>query len=458
MLSNITEDLDILGIINETFTASDIPMFWCDESSFVIVNNSFLKITEYTKEELLKKSFNSIASKLTKQLLLEEIFASKERSYKIITWAIETCAQKTVSLELRLTQFFVEGNKFYYGVVRNLSSPQPQTPIFIENEMRLQLALEASGQGLWDWNPTTNETFYSKEYYAILGFENNAFEASYETWLENLHPDDEDTAVAVWEDFITTGKQLYSSEFRLRKKDGSYLWVCSQGKVITKDKKGVPIRVIGIVKNIHAKKTAELNALAQTQKLIDYAFFNSHQLRAPLSSILGLTEILKHEYSTEIIESLEQVSKELDERIHEINQILVGDSFNYKKLQNNPLKKISLVDNDKILHVVYKKTIERYGNNIEITAYERAKQILELLNTKTLNTDLILLDIDSTFDVWDFLDAFTKTKSKIPIYLMAKNIALTATIKATNYECIKGILLKPIDKKAFENLIKQSSN
>lgn len=458
MLSNITENFDVLGVINETFTRSGIPMFWCTESNFIIVNDSFIKLTGYTKIELQEKSFNNITSTQTKQLLLEEIFTSKKREFKIITWALDTKEDKKVSLELRLTQFFIDRKRYYYGVVRNLSSKLPQTPIFIENEERLQLALQASEQGLWDWNTAADETFYSKEYYEMLGFENNAFVANYESWAERLHPDDIDTALAVWEDFINTNKDFYTSEFRMRKKDGSYLWVCSQGKVIYKDKNSIPIRVIGIIKNINTKKIAELNTLVQTQKLIDYAFFNSHQLRAPLSSILGLTELLKHEYSAEIVSSLEKVSKQLDEKVHEINKILIGDSFNYKKLQNSAIKKISLVDNDKILHVVYKKTIERYGNNIEITAYERAKQILELLNNKTLNTDLILLDIDSAFNVWDFLDEFTKTESPIPIYLLAKNIAFADTIKATNYNCIKGILLKPVDKQAFENLIKQSSN
>lgn len=458
MLTNIAENDLRLQIITETFEYSDIPMFWCTDSSFAIVNTSFLTLTKYTKEELLQKGFNDVSKKQASQLSLQEMFSTTKRDFKILTWVLETANGDSISLELRITQFFIDTQQYYYGVVRNLSSKQPQTPVFKEDAERLEIALQASEQGLWDWNVIANETFYSKEYYALLGYENEGFAANYGSWVSMLHPDDIDSATTHWESFIANSENDYTDEFRLQKKDESYIWVCSQGRVIDRDKKGVPLRIIGIIKNIDVKKLNELKIHTQTQKLIDYTFFNSHRLRAPLSSILGLTELLKLEYSPEIVESLSTVSHQLDDMVHEINQILVGDSFNYKQLQNTPIKKISLIDNDKVLHIVYKKTIERYTENVEITAYERAKQVLELLDNKTLNTDLILLDIDSAFDIWGFLEAFNKTESVIPIYLLAKNIAITDTVKATNFDCVKGILLKPLDRQAFANFINQVNN
>lgn len=458
MLSNISEENSRLNIINETFNHSAIPMFWCSSKSFIIFNKAFLSLTEYTDKELLSKHFNELSNDQIAQLKLEELFFTNEREFKITTWVIANASGKTISLELRITQLIVNGEYYYYGVVRNLSSLTPQVPVFIEDKKRLEIALKASKQGLWDWNVGANETFYDKEYYSLLGYDVNDFSPNYEIWLDMLHPDDVDRAVTIWEDFVSSGKNEYQDEFRLKKKDGSYIWVTSKGLTIDKNKENKPVRVIGVVQNINDKKLDELKIQVQTQKLIDYTFFNSHRLRAPLSTIMGLAELLKHEYSTEIVENLEQVSHQLDNVIHEINQILVGENLNYKNYQNNPIKKISLIDNDKLLHVVYKKTIERYTNNIEITAYERAKQVLELLENKTLNTDLILLDIDSAFDIWGFLDEFDKTEVQTSIYILAKNIAITDTIKVAHYNCVKGILLKPLDRKTFTTLIAQMSN
>ncbi len=458
MLTNITDNVSQFQIIDETFKHSGIPMFWCDSSSFIIANTSFLTLTGFTEEELFKRHFNDLSQEQSSQLLLEEIFPSLKRDFKIITWVLETAAGKSISLELRITQFLIGEKIYYYGVVRNLSAKLPQVPVFTEESERLKIALRASKQGLWDWNAIADETLYDDEYYELLGYTPTDFEPNYTVWVEMLHPEDIDKAVIIWEDFVKNNKEEYSDEFRLKKKDGSYIWVTTKGKVINRDKEDKPIRIIGVVQDINTRKENEIKIQAQTQKLVDYAFFNSHRLRAPLSSIMGLAELLKHEYSQEIVENLDNVSHQLDDVIHEINKILVGDSFDYKQLQNTSIKKISLVDNDKLLHVVYKKTIERYTENIEITAYDRAKQILELLSNKMLNTDLILLDVDSDFDVWDFLTEFSKLKTETPIYLLAKNIALVDTIKATKFNSVKGILLKPLNKQALMNLIQQSNN
>lgn len=460
MLSNIIGEKDCFEIMNETFEHSLIPLFWCDDNSFTIVNHSFIKLTGYTQNELLSKTFDDITLEANAHDSLNKIFPFNKRETKVFTWVIQKEDATPISVELRLTQFYIDHTKrYYFGMVRRfLEEVEPESNVFIEEHKRLQIALEASKQGLWEWNVPENETKYSKEYYEMLGYNNQAFVANYEVWLDMLHPYDIDTAVARWEDFENSDKETYRDEFRLKRKDGEYLWVCSEGKKIDNDKQGKPIRIVGIVRDINDRKLDEQKIQTQTQRLIDYAFFNSHRLRAPLSSILGLTNLLKHEYSPEIVKSLEKVSTQLDDVVHELNQILVGDTEEFKISYHAPVKKISLIDKDKIMHVAYKKSIERYSEDVEINSFDRAKQVLELVNNKTLSTDLVLLDIDSAFDIWGFLDEYDKTYTQTPIYLLAKNIPFNYTIKASQYNCVKGILLKPLDRKAIEGFMQQLSN
>ncbi len=456
-----TEDTEHrYAIIDETFEHSEIPLFWCDDERFIMLNNSFCLLTGYSKQQLLEKKFDDLSSVTIPQLSVKEIFSnSKKREYHIFTWLINSANEKTISVELRLTRFFLNNSKpYYFGLIRNLSKRNSKEELFNENLQRLNLAMQVSKQGMWEWNTVVDETFYSDEYYALLGYEYGAFTPSLENWQADLHPDDSDVAITIWDDFVTSKNDRYSDEFRLKTKNGNYIWVHSEGMVIDRDSEGNVLRVVGIVADINDKKLNELKIQEQTQKLVDYTFFNSHRLRAPLSSILGLAEILKHEYSPEIVNSLDKVSKQLDEVVHEINQILIGDTSNYKLNADSPIKKVSLVGDDKIFHIVYKKTFERYASDVETTSHQMVTKLLEMLRDKVLDTDLIILDITTGINVWDFLNEVTALPNKKPVYLLTKNINMEYAIKASQYDCVKGILLKPMDKQAILDFIYQINN
>lgn len=460
MLTTIEETGHRYEIIDQTFEHSEIPLFWCDRERIIMLNRAFCTLTGFSKEQLLTKNFDDLSSKTSHQLSIKEIFSnSSNREYHIFTWLIKNAEGKTTSVELRLTRFYLgNNNPYYFGLIRNLSKKNDKEELFSEHLHRLNLAMQVSKQGMWEWNTISDETFYSAEYYSILGYDDNAFVPNRENWVDDLHPDDVDIVITIWDDFVSSKKDRYSDEFRLKTKEGSYIWVHSEGMVIDRDADGNVIRVVGIVADINDKKLNELKVQEQTQKLVDYAFFNSHRLRAPLSSILGLAEILKHEYSPEIVASLDTVSKQLDEVVHEINQILVGDTSGYKLNAQSPIRKVSLVGDDKIFHVVYKKTFERYAHNVETTSHQLAAKVLEMMRGKMLDTDLIILDMNAGINVWEFLDEIKNLPNRKPVYLLTKDINMDDAIKASSYDCVKGVLLKPMGKQAILDFISQVNN
>lgn len=458
MLTTIDEQNHRYAIIDETFEHSEIPLFWCRDGKFIMLNHSFCTLTGFEKEDLLAKHFDELTDGELPQLSLADTFTpTTEREVKIFAWVLKHKNGTPISVELRLTRFYLNGAAYYFGLVRNLSKKGNTGELFAENLLRLGLAMQVSRQGMWEWNVAANETFYSEEYYSILGYENEAFVPTYKFWAESLHPDDMDTVLAIWDDFVQSDRTRYSDEFRLKQKNGDYIWVHSEGMVINRDAQGKTLRMVGIVADINEKKLNELRVQEQTQKLVDYAFFNSHRLRAPLSSILGLAELLKHEYSPEIVDSLDKVSKQLDEVVHEINQILVGDTSQYKLDTQSPIKKVSLVGGDKIFHVVYKKTFERYAH-VQTTSHEKAAFVLQLMKEKVLDTDLIILDMHTGINVWEFLEESAQLTNKKPVYLLTNNITMEEALRASQYECVKGILLKPMGKQAILDFISQANN
>lgn len=452
--SNIDKELRY-DIINQTLENSEIPLFWCEKGRFIMLNAAFCQLTGYTKEELLGLNFDDITAINGKQTPLNSLFTNnQEREAQVFIWVLKTKDERKVSTEIRLTRLYEHNIPYYFGIIRNLSDKETNVDLFEEEKESLRMALRFSSQGMWEWNINADETYYSPEYYEMLGYENDAFNPNYRNWAAMIHPEDVDKAVAIWDDFENSDNDTYHDEFRLKKKSGEYIWVSTEGRVMQRDETGKPLRIIGIVANIHNRKLAEIKIQEQTQKLVDYAFFNSHNLRAPLSTILGLVEVLKFEQTEEVINSLEIVSKQLDQVVHEINNILIGDSAELSaNTKFGPVKKISLVGEDKIFHIVYKKTFEKYATGIETTTHQKAVKVLELLQSKILETDLILIDLSNDADAWGLLTEFEKLENRIPIYLLTDSIKINDALMASKYKTVKGILLKPLSKQSLLNVI-----
>jgi PAS domain S-box-containing protein len=137
-----------------------------------------------------------------------------------------------------------------------------------ESDARWQFALEGAGDGIWDYNLKKNEIFLSRKWKELIGCEEDEVENSLEEWFVRVHPDDKEKCLKDLNDYITGKTDVYRSEHRMRRKDGSYIWALDRGKIIEWDKKGNPVRFIGTKSDITERKNAELELL-QNKETID---------------------------------------------------------------------------------------------------------------------------------------------------------------------------------------------
>ncbi len=136
-----------------------------------------------------------------------------------------------------------------------------------ESERELRLTLDATTEGIWKWNFQTDELVFSPRYYRMLGYEPYEFAATYENWLDLIHPDDREAALAVATEYLRTKPDIYENEFRLRTKDGDYRWIQATARVVERDENGEAIRMIGNHRDITERKRAEI-ALYENQQLL----------------------------------------------------------------------------------------------------------------------------------------------------------------------------------------------
>lgn len=221
-------------------------------------------------------------------------------------------------------------------LVKQRQSRELRTKLKI-SEQRWQFALEGNGDGVWDWNTKTREVFFSKQWKAMLGFNENEITNSLEEWDIRIHPDDRLHAHNDLEKYLHGKADIYYNEHRMQCKDGTYKWILSRGKIMEVDGEGKPLRIIGTHKDITKEKAYELKLkesnkeyqalneeyLAQNEELAENlektekilrelerakikaeesdrlksAFLAnmSHEIRTPMNAIIGFSELLGKE-------------------------------------------------------------------------------------------------------------------------------------------------------------------
>jgi diguanylate cyclase (GGDEF)-like protein/PAS domain S-box-containing protein len=94
-----------------------------------------------------------------------------------------------------------------------------------ESEARLGLALRASNQGLWDWDRDTGAIYFSPHWKMLIGYGEHDGPASFDDWLELIHPEDRAALSAAIDAYLRGDTSQLDIEHRIRHRSGTYRWV-----------------------------------------------------------------------------------------------------------------------------------------------------------------------------------------------------------------------------------------
>lgn len=123
---------------------------------------------------------------------------------------------------------------------------------------RLQIAFEATGDGLWDLDLVTGKLWISPQLRTLIGGEPTGLLAEQSQVRDRVHPDDL-AAVAAATDPMLAGKtRRFALDMRLWHLGGYWTWVTVRGTVLAHDGDGSPVRVVGTLKDINARKQLEI--------------------------------------------------------------------------------------------------------------------------------------------------------------------------------------------------------
>jgi PAS domain S-box-containing protein len=215
---------------------------------FLAVNPSFERMTGITAENVVGRT-------------VLEVFPDTE-----LHW-IKTYGKATLTGEPVFFENYYTAIKKHFEVTAFSPAPKQVACIFQDiterklieeslrkSEERLNLAMMVKNEGIWDWNLLSNDTVFDDRYYTMAGYAPNEFPQNFTGWGERVHPDDLPNANAALKAYLVGQSERYDSEFRFRHKDGSWIWIRGQGKIIDRDKNGTPLRMIGTHTDITKRK------------------------------------------------------------------------------------------------------------------------------------------------------------------------------------------------------------
>jgi len=117
--------------------------------------------------------------------------------------------------------------------------------------------MEATSDGIWEWDIASGGGYFSPAYYRMLGYEVGEFASTAESWLELIHPEDRKRALAANQECIDNKVDSFATEFRMRKKDGGWCWILGRGKAVKRDSSGKALLMIGTHADITNRKQLE---------------------------------------------------------------------------------------------------------------------------------------------------------------------------------------------------------
>nr|WP_173270563.1 hybrid sensor histidine kinase/response regulator [Thiosulfatimonas sediminis] len=205
-----------------------------------------------------------------------------------------------------------------------------------ESEKRFSYVMDATLEGIWDWNIESGSLRHNDRWFSILGRHDPHQQTTLQTFIEHIHPEDRDQVMQRVKACLQGEEEYYYSEHRMLKTDGSITWVLDRGKVVEHNEKGEPIRMVGSFAEINQRKETEQHlqeakrqAESANRAKSKFLANMSHEIRTPLNGILGLVEQL-------IDSDLRNEQRQQLKMVHESGELLLNilnDILDFSKIE-----------------------------------------------------------------------------------------------------------------------------
>jgi PAS domain S-box-containing protein len=319
------------------------------DGKFIRGNGKLNDILGYNEGELDQYTFSRITHPddlRTEMPLIEQLIAGRIPNYSIEKRYIHKDGH---NVWVRVTSSIVRTSRPYrISIIEDITKHKQAEEALRASEQRLARAQEIAHLGSWELDLVNDKLTWSDEVYRIFGLKPQVFKATYEAFLERVHPDDRAAVDSAYSGSVRDEKNSYEIEHRVTQKGtGEIRWVHEKCQHV-RDDSGKIIRSLGMVHDITERKQAEDQLKKATEELKrsnaeleQFAYAASHDLREPLRTISAFLRLFEKRYKGKIDEKADEyISFTIDSVTRMdalLNDLLEFSRLGSKTVRMNPV-------------------------------------------------------------------------------------------------------------------------
>ncbi len=154
-----------------------------------------------------------------------------------------------------------------FGISRDITELRKEALQNRLNQRRFEMAIEATSDGLWDWDLRSGKIYRSPQYYAVTGYVAAEDTHDLAFFKRLVHPDDLPTVLTTIEAHCAGSTPTLDYEFRLLTRNGDVKWMHTKGRATEFNADGSVARIVGILSDISEKRLAAATLREQQQRL-----------------------------------------------------------------------------------------------------------------------------------------------------------------------------------------------
>lgn len=240
------------------------------------VNQRLCTILGYSEEELLTRTFQSLTHP-------DDVGHNLERLEKLLdgTADVDVFEKRYIRkdgdivwAQVGLSVIRDEAGTPLYtlALVQDITERKRAAGALRASEERFHFAIEATNDGMWDWDMRTGVVYYSPQWVRLLGYLPDEVTPSPAFFFGLVHPEDVARVTEVLQAHVDGRIPVKEVEVRLRQKSGDYRWYRDRGKVVEREQDGRPLRMVGTITDITERKEADqekAEALGHLQAIME---------------------------------------------------------------------------------------------------------------------------------------------------------------------------------------------